>query len=586
MNAGQAWKILGIGRTSDVGAVRRAYADKLKASNPDSDPAAYAALRDARDMALRIARQLADKAAVPDASEAELSEESAAASWALAAPLIEPASAAPGLSTSAPTTVGTMRPITVGFAEDFDPEDKALGGDPWAVPALAAEQASQPDQLVMRLAPADQRLWNLLYANGHEDTAQLDDTELIAARTALRDVLADAAGGSLTQHEVIEDWLANTLAGSWPRCAPLLEEAATFFGWEREAGKLGERHSVAFLNARAKGLRFHRKVLDPKHLLHKAWVELQRDGRANMFDRLRTSKHDVKMLLDGIRKNFPEMEDHLDPQRVGSWEGAGGSAGTGKVQGPGRWIWALGAFVVLRLIIAIGDMSTSKPSPMVPQMTTSEALNDPTTRTRIEGIVTEVFGTQASADWLQQHQPILMQEIAARAANDAAASSNPKSPTIDAALKTYFTGVVRQRLYENSRQEAGDVFDSTMRLRLAQLREAKALGTEKCSAFLKSGDVGSAVLSADLRQRERNTAKTFAESSRLTTPAPRQVSSASVPGALVGKVMERTGLTQKQVADAMQNKGSEAQQCSVTVALLEATLAWQGKERTAILKTL
>ena len=571
MNAGQAWKILGIARTSDVGAVRRAYADKLKASNPDSDPAAYADLRDARDMALRIARQMAEKAAVPDAREPEPTEGSAAASWALAAPLIEPAITAPGLSTSAPTTGGTMRPITIGFAEDFDPEDKALGGDPWAIPALAAEQAAQPDQLVMRLAPADQRLWNLLYANGHEDTAQFDDTELIAANAALHGVLADASGGSLTQHEVIEDWLANTLAGSWPRCAPLLEEAATFFGWEREAGKLGERHSVAFLNARAKGLRFHRKVLDPKHRLHKAWVELQRDGRANTFDRLRTSKHDVQTLLDGIRKNFPEMEDHLNPQRVGSWQDGGGSFGKGKVQGPGRWIWAIGAFVVLRLIIAIGDMA-----PETPKTLLDPAADAPI----IQRAIDMAFGG-GSIDAVRGKNAELASVITSNV------RMNKSTGVADDVSTSRIVDLIRDRAYEAARADGGANLDAAMRVRLGLLRAANRKGTDACIQFLRlrrldlGVEVPKTVLAADQRL-----SSAMLTADKLAYPAPQKQESAMVPGALVGQVIKSSGLSDARVRKTMEGDGSEADTCAVRVALLDATLKWKGKERTAILKTL
>ncbi|MEO7247939.1 MAG: hypothetical protein ABIW31_05750, partial [Novosphingobium sp.] len=62
MSPVQAWKALGIARTSDLGAIRRAYADLLKAADPDSDPAAFALLRDARDIALANARALVAKA--------------------------------------------------------------------------------------------------------------------------------------------------------------------------------------------------------------------------------------------------------------------------------------------------------------------------------------------------------------------------------------------------------------------------------------------------------------------------------------------------------------------------------------------
>ena len=51
------WDRLGIDETNDTGAIRRAYADALRATNVDEDIAGYADLRRARDQALWLAAQ-------------------------------------------------------------------------------------------------------------------------------------------------------------------------------------------------------------------------------------------------------------------------------------------------------------------------------------------------------------------------------------------------------------------------------------------------------------------------------------------------------------------------------------------------
>lgn len=56
------WNELGIAATKDVKAIRRAYAGRLKAMNPDADPAAFQRLRHAYDWALHMA-------ALPDYDE-------------------------------------------------------------------------------------------------------------------------------------------------------------------------------------------------------------------------------------------------------------------------------------------------------------------------------------------------------------------------------------------------------------------------------------------------------------------------------------------------------------------------------------
>ncbi len=52
------WRVLEIDPTEDRSAIQRAYAEKLKGLDPDSDIAGFTALRNARDHALTLARSL------------------------------------------------------------------------------------------------------------------------------------------------------------------------------------------------------------------------------------------------------------------------------------------------------------------------------------------------------------------------------------------------------------------------------------------------------------------------------------------------------------------------------------------------
>lgn len=64
------WKIIGIEATSDISAIRKAYAAKVKLCRPDEDPEGFGKLREAYESALNIAKQRT----LTDSSSSRLSE--------------------------------------------------------------------------------------------------------------------------------------------------------------------------------------------------------------------------------------------------------------------------------------------------------------------------------------------------------------------------------------------------------------------------------------------------------------------------------------------------------------------------------
>ena len=211
------WATLDCDPTTDRGAIRRAYAARLKAMDVDADPDAFEALRDARDAALA-------RAADP-----------------VAAVEVEP----------------------------------AMADDP---PPPEPEAAPEADPLVEAMNAHFHALEALLFP-GHD--AAPTPQELAEIDHHGRALLADPRLETLDFAASAERWFAETLAASIPRSDPLLEPAAAAFGWigrRNDYALSADAHAIV---ERIGATRFTVLLSDPKHRWHKAWIELTRedDGR-------------------------------------------------------------------------------------------------------------------------------------------------------------------------------------------------------------------------------------------------------------------------------------------------------------------
>ncbi|MBB4614470.1 hypothetical protein [Novosphingobium taihuense] len=576
-----------------MAAIRRAYADRLKAMDVDKDVAGYARLREARDAALRWARMQAAKPAAeeefdPFAGVTPLEEPEAStepdpepSSWLYAAPEAKGES-----DPSLTTRLGGAAPkldVVSGFSAAQAPADQAIAvaRDPFARPVLLGLEATS--DAVMPAWAHEQALYRLLLPEAQDDELPpLEGWEEAMALGHLKAVLRHAETVSVTGFDEIDNWLARILADAWPRSAPLLEPAAALFGWESERGQVSERPAVAFLNARLRGLRFREKVEDPKHPLHKAWKELttpaQQGSRKGWF----VKRAEVDQLLEGVRRNFPELEHHFDPWRVALWEKPSGSdVGQGWFSN-GRLI----AFAVILLIqvarFAFSDNDRQSAPPPVPPIELSSA---ETAREQeiINRAVTTVFGPEITFDGLQSLQPDL---AALFSANRTIARSDGSSDEVYVA-KVH--DLVRERMYMTALVQKGQLLSDVQRIRADILRAARKSGAAQCMAYVRTRRLAPEVsIPVALQLRERDLATRMLDARQLGPPQRIAPGTASVPGPLVEKVMTATGLPDKRVSQAMGNKGSDADQCAVTITLIDATLAWKGsaKEREAILSVL
>lgn len=69
-------------------------------------------------------------------------------------------------------------------------------------------------------------------------------------------------------------------------------------------------------------MKFYEAVTQPEHRLNKAWVELSRLGKRNIVDQFLVKQNKIDDLISYIRENHPELINHLDEDRVRSWQSA------------------------------------------------------------------------------------------------------------------------------------------------------------------------------------------------------------------------------------------------------------------------
>lgn len=595
MTPTQAWKVLRIAKTPDVGVIRRAYADRLKAMDIDKDVDGYARLREARDAALRWARMQAKPeveeefdpfAGVAPSGEAEPGKalespsESETSSWLYAAPAAS-GEADPSLT----TRLGEATPkldVTTGFSAAQAPAEQAIAvaRDPFARPVLLGLEPTS--DAVMPAWAHEQALHRLLFAvqrQGDDDDTPppLEGWEEAMALGHLKAVLRHAETVSVTAFDEIDNWLAGMLADSWPRSAPLLEPAAAVFGWESERGQVSERPAIAFLNARLRGLRFREKVQEPGHPLHKAWKELttpaQQGSRKGWF----VKRAQVEQLLAGVRKNFPELEHHFDPWRVALWDKQDGAdVGSGWFSKGRLWIFAA-IFLIQIVRFAVND-STPDTSPPPPAISASAVAED---TKAIGGAIAAIFGPEITLEGLKSLQPDL---AALFSANRTIARSDGSD---DAAYRAKVHDLVRERMYTTALVEKGPLLADVQRVRADLLRAARKVGAAQCMAYVRTHRLDRQVVVPDATlEAERKLALRMLDASQLGPPQRMAPARAQVPGELVGKVIALTGIPDERVRKAMNGKGSDADQCAVNIALIDATLAWKGKDREAILSVL
>lgn len=513
------WSTLGIDRTDDTKAVRKAYADKLKTMDLDRDAAAYEMLRNARDVALAQAKA---RAAPVEAVDDE---------WSLSA-AVEPT------------------------PDDFDfpePEPSAAERYPaYDEAAPAPEEA--PD------GGPDRELNALLFPNGEHSDAQFDEQEEQAARSALRQVIAEVQQGDLTRQQMGDYWIADRLATAWPRSAPLVAEAAEAFEWEKRHGQLGEGPAQAFITARLNGMRFYEAVRQPGHWGHRAWQELSTPEKKRWWQRNGAGKGEKQQLLAYIREHHPELESLLDWEKVSDQQ-------TRPVESPWPSFGTIVVVVIVLAQVARFCGAVDRPDYQEPP----EAVWTVEDR---DALVSELFGPDVTYDEVLRSAPIVAQMVDQQ--DELRGVSFDASSTSGKIIRSLLIAQLRRMILNSDQEAEFDQLVQIKQLKLHLVNFAYSQSGASACVRLMDGDRADLDVPAGIREAERRLAAELLSSGKLWMGGDRPAMSARIPGELFAAAETASGVSGAAATRATQGEGTERERCLFRKALLAEALRRPG----------
>jgi hypothetical protein len=272
------WEILGISHTRDRAEIRRAYARKLKVTNPEDDPEAFQALRSAYEQAishLDAAYENVPTTEPSDANKAKTPEAPAANSW-----------------------------------ENL--RDTPLTVDNKRSPLLSDLTRAYHDACARLEATLDVR-------SGADDNERLEalDTVLSAPNLEL-----------ITEHQRAEIWLTRLIIDSQPQSDVLIAPVVKHFDWAsrtRDNLEDGNESSPVrrWIVARGRDIGFLNRIKKPDSVFNYAYKILSRPWqRESLFKRLfsDSARHDVWEFLELIRRTHPAIEAELNAETVAMWD--------------------------------------------------------------------------------------------------------------------------------------------------------------------------------------------------------------------------------------------------------------------------
>lgn len=540
------WQQLGIARTNDLSAIRKAYAARLMAIDHETDASAFQALRSARDQAFWEARNSTAQRSYNNQAERDTCYSKTI--------VVEPE---PAHETLEPAYLAN---------DDFDYEHLVRDGvGRWDAGEAQATAAHDESQLA--------KLSHILFPDGEYSDDAMTFEEFEEADNLLDALFLEAQQGTLDRHQLIEQYLAEMLAQAWPRSFPVLERADEEFGWSREEGQLNEGSALMFLNARLRGVRFEQDVVASSHPYHRAWTYLASEGSPRITDWLTVSRDNTRELIGCIRNHFPELESRLNPSRVAGALGQGDGA-TPSVP---YWVWFLIVFGGLRAIAGFASEASDATAPS----------GGPYVEVLPPEAVPVLESDTITAELYGQSDPAAQTAIAANAemAHRVNETHLRSRGAIDGGEQILDMAILKLRLEMLLAGREAD-FSELVQLRALQRDWLRLANSQSngCEEFRQSLALPEGVeMPESLRQRERQLAWTFSQKGLIKPGVLRPaVTSAAVPGWVIGDIIEQTGMSESEVHAGL--KGSGKFNCTLEIALLDAVLRQPGEVSADLLR--
>ena len=292
--ARSAFRLLGLAETDDVRAIKRAYAAKLKAINPDEDVAGFQALRDALATATGYARYAAEQAAAGDADD-DADDDYYGEDYG---ETYEEDDAGP--------TRRFIRPAPTASADVDNPPE-------WDADAEVATMPDRPPstaELFIAALEAE--------AVAFPDKPPLDAEVSDGLMAAFQALLADPAYETVDGQEDLEHWLAHVLPQFAPWADGLLWRASYHFGWEAEIDKAQANWAFANAAQRARDVGVVVQLMRPDDPGHAAFMAL--NGYTSFSRLKRKDKKSAVKLKQSLAFHLPEIDAGLDLDSVGELE--------------------------------------------------------------------------------------------------------------------------------------------------------------------------------------------------------------------------------------------------------------------------